>query len=173
MDMDMDSAIGTTATRVSIWLAMLGYAASVTALWIPLVSPRWAFRCYIAGLGAFILHVIFAFDTYYDWSHTIAWLKTRDQTFEATGFNSGHGIYLNYALGIVWLTDAIRWKLTTHPLHQMNRGAAVCLHGFFLFMIINGGIAFASGAVRLFTALLLVVTLGAAASRMCQQVASH
>ena len=163
----MEATLGDTATRVTIWLAMLGYVLSVVCLLLQF-RPGWAFGFYAAGLAAFVLHAVFAFAAFYDWSHTTAWLETRDQTYKSTGFDSGHGIYLNYALGVVGLLDTIRWQFTKEPLHLKSRWAGICLHCFFLFMIINGGIVFASGMVRWFTTLLLLGMVGALAFRLIQ-----
>lgn len=137
---------------------MLGYTSSITLL---LVRPgssrsRAAFLFHSIGAIAFFAHVFFAFRHFYGWSHSIAWQETRRQTIETTGFDSGHGIFLNYALGILWAADLLRWGITKVPLHKHNFLLAACFHGFFLFMIINGGIVFASGPVRYFTILLVL-----------------
>ena len=124
-------------------------------------SPRWALAVYSAGLLAFLAHVVLAFGVFYDWSHSVAWDETAKQTKALTGRASGHGLYLNYLFGVVWLADAAWWRRRGTPLHRDHRGIAIGLHVFFLFMIVNGGVIFAAGPVRWFTALLLA---GVAAS---------
>jgi hypothetical protein len=160
---------GEIATRATIWIAMAGYAASLCFLLRG--QHRLALVAYADGLIAFIAHVILAFGVFYDWSHSIAWSETARQTEAMTGTASGHGLYLNYLFGVVWLIDACYWWRRGEPLHRRSSAGAVVLHGFFLFMIVNGGIVFATGAVRWFSgALLMAIVVCAVSKRMSHRI---
>ena len=148
---------------------MLGYAASVSVLLAWPHRQKVACCAYLAGFAAYLLHAVFAFHAFYEWSHAVAWLETRRQTELTTGLSSGDGLYLNYALGLVWMTDSLLWLTTGQPLHRRNYVAATGVHGFFLFMLVTGGIVFASGPVRWFTTMLLILILASAVFRYARQ----
>ena len=144
---------GEIATRATIWIAMGGYALNCSLLMAAM--ERTALAAYLAGLVAFIAHVLLAFGVFYGWSHSIAYEETARQTEAVTGTASGAGLYLNYLFGLIWLLDAIVWVRRGTAIHRRNFLLALLLHGFFLFMIVNGGIVFAGGPVRWFTGALL------------------
>jgi hypothetical protein len=67
---------------------------------------RWMWT---AGCGVFVLHVAAAFHFLHGWSHAAAFEHVRQRTLNDTGWNSGLGIYFNYAFGLLWLVDTLHW----------------------------------------------------------------
>lgn len=107
----------------------------------------------------FLAHTAMAFHFFYAWSHRVALAETARQTKELTGFDSGSGLYLNYAFGLLWLSDAVWWLRPGDGYLQRPRWIWVGMHGFFWFMIINGAIVFGRGPVRAYGLLLMVAML--------------
>jgi hypothetical protein len=150
-------------TRITIWLALTGYAVS-TALGLRRPGQRsvWARRFWNLGLACFLMHVAAAFHYYYEWSHAVGLAETARQTEELMGMASGSGLYLNYLFTLVWLADGIYWWMAGLKRHA-SRPLWVewLVHVFFLFMIINGAVVFVSGPTRWLDVALLVGVGGA------------
>ncbi|MEM1179101.1 MAG: hypothetical protein AAGM22_12205 [Acidobacteriota bacterium] len=143
---------GEFATRLTVWLALVGYLAGPTsALWGRDHGSwqRLARGLYTVGLTAFLAHVALAFHVYYGWSHRVAYVETARQTFEATGSRSGAGLYLNYLFTVLWCLDVAAWW-RTGLLRFRERPPWIdgALHGFFLFMAFNATVVFEEGPVR-------------------------
>lgn len=150
---------GELVTRGAIWVAIAGYAGAVIlGRYSGNAWRRQARGCWTLGLLAYLIHVVAAFGYFYDWSHAKGLEETASQTRELTGLDSGSGLYLNYVFTLVWLTDAVHWWIAGLSSHaERHRIWHLLLHTFFLFMIVNGAIIFASGPVRWFTAVLLIL----------------
>mgnify|MGYP003330305232 CR=1 FL=1 len=109
----MDSETGRILT---IWLARGAVALYAAALWTR-SKKLWTF-----GFAVYLLHGIFAFSYFYQWSHAVAVRETARQTRELFGVDWAGGIYLNYLFTIAWAADcalsgpyrwqwAVRWFL--------------------------------------------------------------
>jgi hypothetical protein len=126
------------ATRATIWLAMSSWVAGI------------AFRghrsraFWTAGAVFYLLHILFAYAGFYDWSHRIAWEKTAADTAEATGFRTGVGLLLNF-LFAAWLGFDL-WNQWTRSVRKWRKTT----EGLVLFFIVNGAIVFGDGPVVLF-----------------------
>lgn len=136
---------GGILTRVTIWLAVACWALVMAGRCrgreMPGALPIW-----FVGLGAYVAHVIAAFEFHYHWSHLFALAETGRQTAALTGVDSGAGLWLNYLLGAIWAYDAARWAVTGHPRGAFYR----TWHAFLAFMIFNGTVVFGQGPVRWF-----------------------
>jgi hypothetical protein len=86
------------------------------------------------GAVACAAHVCVAFHLGHGWSHAAAWEHTR----EASGF--GDGIFVNYALVVVWLADAV------YPARGGARWWLV--RGFVAFVMVNAAVVFGSWLAR-------------------------
>jgi hypothetical protein len=101
-------------------------------------DERWHRRArtiWIIGAAALLLHATAAFHFRHHWSHAAAWEHTREQTLALTGWNSGQGLYANYAMTVWWLVDAICW-LGWSDWPRRHRGwywATMLVFGFLLF----------------------------------------
>lgn len=143
---------GELATRVTIWLALAGYLAGPISALLGRAHPGWQRRArilYSFGLGFFLAHVALAFHVYYGWSHRVAYFETARQTLEATGRDSGSGIYLNYLFTLLWSFDvADWWRRGAVGFRRRPPWVDLALHGFFLFMAFNATVVFETGPVR-------------------------
>lgn len=72
-------------------------------------SQRVARWLWTAGCGIFLLHVVAAFHFQHGWSHVAAFEHVRQRTLHDTGWDSGIGLYVNYAFGLLWLADTLLW----------------------------------------------------------------
>ncbi|MEM9596559.1 MAG: hypothetical protein AAGD06_19990 [Acidobacteriota bacterium] len=147
---------------LSVWGALLCYPAAAVGRGTrrPGVQrqARWVWT---AGGVLFWIHVASAFAAFYGGSHAVALEVTAQRTLETTGVDSGVGLYLNYAFALLWGIEAAWWW--RRPESYLRRPSAVflCLHGFFLFMLVNGAVIFVPGPRRWLGA--LVTAAGAAA----------
>ncbi len=149
---------GDALTRFSIWAALGAYGVAVALMLGGRAGARWMWTL---GLGAFVIHVLAAFHYYYAWSHAVGLRETARQTRELTGMNSGSGLYLNYVFLAVWVVDALYWWwVGDEGYARRARWIPVSLHAFFVFMIVNGAVIFASGPVRWLGALMVLGLLG-------------
>ncbi len=142
---------GDLVVRLSVWLALVGYAAGALYACHGSCGDRCARRArnlWTLGCLAFAVHVLSAFQVNYAWSHAIALEQTARQTAELTGRNTGVGLYLNYLFTVLWIGDAVWWWRGL-PSYRERPGALVAtLHGFWFFMMFNGTVVFATGPSR-------------------------
>ena len=82
--------MGEWLTRVTVWAALLGYAAGAACLLLSRRSPKWSRPARLAwtfGCAWFLAHVLCAFAFHYGWSHATAFRETARQTGEIVGTN--------------------------------------------------------------------------------------
>ena len=162
----MDS--GEFLTRATIWISMGGYAVGSIIFAVSFSSRRrvqwdsaarvvWTIAC-----ASLIAHFISAFQYYHAWSHTAAYSDTARQTEELFGLNWGGGLFINYALLIVWIVDIGWWWRSGLGSYRERPWLLVALwHGLFIFIIFNATVVFADGIARwvgLAISLLLTIT---------------
>lgn len=143
-------------TRISIWLSVACWAWTVAAILRggATNATRWVWG---AGADLFIIHAIAAFAKFYDWSHAVAVKETAVQTLEATGIDTGAGLWLNYLFGLVWCSDAAFWWIAgTARYVGRARWIHALVHGFMAFMILQGTVFFGHGAVVYFGAIVFL-----------------
>jgi hypothetical protein len=140
---------GEWLTRGTVWLALTLYTgAEILRSRNSGINFRSAGYLNTAGCMMFLAHVACAFSYYHNWSHANAYEDTARQTAQLTGWNWGGGIYFNYGFAAAWLTEATWWWLNEDSYHGRPRWMTVAARGFFLFMILNGAVVFAHGAMR-------------------------
>ena len=95
-----------------------------------------------------------AFHYFHHWSHALAFERTR----QVSGV--GEGIYVSYLFTLLWVADVAWWWL--QPDRYAARPAWIdrTLHGFMLFIVLNGTVVFESGGIRWAGLLGLVVLAG-------------
>jgi len=131
-------------TQVTIWGAMLVWAVAI------LSGGRWAWS---AGLGLYVLHILSAYQSHYQWSHEVAIDETARQTAEVTGWESGAGLWFNYLFVAILAVDLVmQWKGGVRRFPKT-------IDGLVFLMILNGAIVFGNGPVRYFGALLCTAIL--------------
>jgi len=131
-------------------VAVYGAVAGAIVSWAASELTRGAARLMFWSLAAVLMlvHSVAAFGTIYGWSHEAALAATARQTRELTGFDSGSGIYVNYALLLVWLGDVVWWWRAPVGYAARPRWISRFVHGFVWFMFLNGAVIFADGWIR-------------------------
>ncbi len=151
---------GEWLTRGTVWLALSSYVAGEGVKTSPRQRDGAARWLNTLGCAALLAHVASAFHFHHDWSHANAYADTARQTAKLFGWNSGGGLHVNYLFALAWVGEAI-WSWTNLAGYlQRPAWMTWSLRGFFLFMMVNGAVVFAHGAMRWF-GLLLCVTLAA------------
>lgn len=144
--------IGEILTRVTIWITIVAFAAGTAAFALSGKTYRWdsaARLAWTVACVALIAHVACAFHFYHRWSHIAAYADTARQTDEVFGLNWGGGLYLNYALLIVWVLDVSWWWLRGLNAYRKRPWSIVAAwHLFLLFIIFNSTVIFETGLVR-------------------------
>jgi hypothetical protein len=125
----------------------LGRQGSISAV-------RWAWTIACAFLVA---HELLAMGMAFGWSQSLAWQNIAAQTLAATGIDSGGGLIVNYAAGVLWTADVAWWWLSPRSYAARPACVTALLWTFLALMFFFGAVVFAAGAVRMIAALLFVV----------------
>jgi hypothetical protein len=142
---------GEFCTKATIWLAILAYgwgSAALLRLRGFAQAPRWIRAIWTFSCACFLAHVACAFGVYHHWSHVAAYEDTARQTRAMTGWDSGAGLYINYAFAAAWSAEVAWWLLAPASLRRRPAWLVAVWHGFYAFMIFNGTIVFGHGPVR-------------------------
>jgi hypothetical protein len=143
---------GEILTRVTIWIAIVGYGAGAFTFALSRNRHKWdsATRLvWTTACVALLTHVVCAFHFYHSWSHRAAYLDTARQTDEMIGLNWGGGLYVNYVVLMGWVVDVIWWWLGgLNSYRRRPRPLVFAWHGFLIFIIFNATVVFATGFVR-------------------------
>ncbi len=132
--------------RTAIWLAVFAWAATEV---LKRRGQRETARIvWTSGAALLGIHIALAFHYWHGWSHAAAYQSTAIQSAQLTGVASGWGIHLNYALLAVWLADAAWWWAAPRAYETRSRAIDRTVFAFFLFMMINGAVVFATTAMR-------------------------
>ena len=113
---------------------------------------RW---CWTWALLCFLVHLVFAFQFFHHWSHADAFARS----LRMSGL--GEGIYIAYLFTVLWMADVIFWWARAD--RYAARGAWIdrSLHGFMLFVVLQGTIVFDKGPIRVAGAVGMVVLAAA------------
>lgn len=134
-------------TYLSIFFAITCWGAALVS------APPLARIAWTAGFGLYLAHIVFAFDAFYGWSHHVAMEVTAKETAAVIGLETGIGLWVNYAFGLILALDVLQqWRTGT-------RRFAVAIDWIVIFMIVNGAIIFADGITRLYGAVLIVAVI--------------
>ena len=142
------------AIYATIWLSMVLFAAGESGRSLAprgQAPPKWAWWTFTIGLILAIVHTILSFAIVHDWSHSDAVNVTARQTAAIYGVAFGGGVYVNYLFLATWLGDALWWRRSGPA-----QGPILWLiRAFYLVIIGNAAIVFASGWRRIFGAVLV------------------
>jgi hypothetical protein len=152
--------MGLWFTLWTVRVSMVLYAASLALRRrFDVARVLWTAGCLLLWV-----HVGLALHYVHHWDHAHVVSETARQTFEATGWLSGAGVYFNYATMLVWAGDAAYWWLAGHGRYfARGRWVALSVHLFLLFMAFNATVVFARGATRWVAAGVCVVLVVAVA----------
>lgn len=143
---------GQVLTRVTIWITIVAYTIGAATFAFSRKRNKWDSAARLAWTVAcvsLLAHVVSAFHYHHSWSHALAYRETARQTYEVFGMNWGGGLYVNYALLIIWILDVIWWWLGGLEAYRRRPWLLVAAwHGFLIFIIFNGAVVFGTGLVR-------------------------
>lgn len=97
-----------------------------------------------------LIHTILAMTFAHKGSLAAAEAETARQTSELLGVAVGWGVYFNFVFVVAWLVDAIWGFVWPASYRQRSRWISLSVHGYLVFIAINGAIVFATGPVRYF-----------------------
>ena len=154
--------LGELLTRGTIWISILAYTVGCVSFAVLRKKPyvdsitRLAWTVAVLALSA---HYIFAFQFYHAWSHDAAYIETARQTAEVFHVNWGGGLFINYALLVLWMTDVGWWWLRELNSYRRRPWLLILFwHGFLIFIIFNATVVFKDGKLR-WVGLLICVSL--------------
>ncbi len=159
---------GEFLTRGTIWVSIVGYAVGSVVFALSFSArkkahfavepvPRWTHReklesarvVWTVACASLFAHFISAFQYYHGWSHAAAYRDTARQTAEMVGLNWGGGLYINYALLIIWVADIGWWWRSGLDSYRKRPWLLVASwHGLLIFIIFNSTVVFGDGIVR-------------------------
>ena len=153
---------GEFLTRSTIWVAILAYTLGsiVFAIGRGRVDfDRRARLAWTIGCAALAAHFICAFNFYHAWSHESAYVETARQTAEVFKINWGGGLFINYALALLWITDVAWWWVAGLSSYRRRPWLLTLIWNSFLILIIfNATVVFKDGFTR-WLGLLVSLTL--------------
>lgn len=139
-------------TRATIWISILAYTIGC----IVFATARrqsdgdwWARLAWTTGCAALVAHFICAFQFYHAWSHASAYRETARQTAQVFAINWGGGLFINYAVALLWITDVAWWWLAGLDSYRRRPWILVLMwHSFLIFIIFNATVVFKAGWTR-------------------------
>lgn len=156
------------------WTARLAVACYLARLAIDSAAPpsqvrnRRARILWTIGCAIFLAHVAAAFHFVHGWSHAAAFEHTRRQTLALTGWDSGIGLYLNYAFALWWLLDTIAWWRWTG--WQNRRWAYWPMQAYFTFLVLNATVVFGPRGWIIVAVLFVIAIAALSAQRRAREV---
>lgn len=125
----------TARVMFAFWTAAM--ACRIVAGRTPLTRAWWTVACV-----TFVIHVAVALGRWHGWSHAHAF----DHVEATAGF--GPGIFVSYLFTLLWVADAAFWWLTPVGYERRAVWKEVAMHGFFVFIMVNGTVVYESGWIR-------------------------
>lgn len=139
-------------TRSTVWVSILGYTVGCLVFAIARGRSdldRWARLMWTMACTALVAHFICAFHFFHAWSQTHAYVETARQTEEVFGINWGGGLFVNYAVAILWFTDVTWWWIAGVSSYRRRPWLLTLIwHGFLIFIFFNATVVFADGVTR-------------------------
>lgn len=129
--------------------------------WPRVARTLWTLACVLL-----IAHMAAAFHYYHHWSHSAAMVETTRQTQERIGVVFAGGIYLNYALALLWMADCAWWWRAPLSYARRPLWVGALVHGYLLFIALNGAVVFEPGATRWWSIAACILLLALAARRL-------
>lgn len=142
---------GELLTRITIWIAIGGYAVGVCLMLLFRESQEWQKRSRLAwtvGCVALVAHTICAFHFYHHWSQASALREVERQTAAVTGMNWGGGLFINYAFLAAWVADVVWWWQGLESYRSRHWAITAIWQFVLIFMVFNATVVFKTGVVR-------------------------
>jgi hypothetical protein len=151
----------TIALYATVWTALALFVAAEAGrnrLRHKPALARWVGPALLGGAALLVLHILIALGARYGWDHAAAVRETARQAAGVYGFEWQGNIYVSYAFVLLWLIAALRWRASRDAPHSPTTGTWIW-RAFFMLVIANGAVVFATTpASRTFGAV-LVLTL--------------
>ena len=147
----------TLAVYATIWFSILLFVLGEAG---KRESPprRWAWPLWALGATLCAVHMLLAMGVRHGWSHQSAIETTAAQTQAVYGLNWGGGVYVNYLFVSSWIAELIWWRASPATYRSRPWSATWSLRTFYLIVLINAAVVFASG-FRVLAGLLLIALL--------------
>lgn len=143
---------GETLTRITIWISVAAYVIGCAVFAMSrgrVALDRWTRLAWTIGCAALVAHFASAFHFYHAWRHASAYADTARQTNEVFGIDWGGGLFVNYAVALLWFSDVAWWWFAGVSAYRRRSWPVTLLwHGFLVFIIFNGTVVFAHGFGR-------------------------
>ena len=142
---------GELLTRLTVWIALAGYALGVTGILVARQNQMWqawARWAWTMGCLALLAHTACAFHFYHAWSQTAAYRETARQTAAVTGFDWGGGLFINYGFIAAWVMDVAWWWRGLEAYRRRPRALVIVWQSIFMFMVFNATVVFKTGPLR-------------------------
>ncbi|HKU72543.1 MAG TPA: hypothetical protein VJR02_01360 [Pyrinomonadaceae bacterium] len=138
--------------RSTVWLSIVAYTIGCVVFATArgrAEIDRWVRLAWTVGCAALLAHYICAFQFFHAWSHASAYSDTARQTAEVFGINWGGGVFVNYAVAILWISDIAWWWFAGLSSYRRRPWLLVLAwHGFLIFIIFNATVVFVDGVAR-------------------------
>ena len=139
-------------TRSTVWISIVAYTIGSVVFAIArgrAAIDRWTRVAWSIGCAALLVHYLCAFHFFHAWSHTSAYSDTARQTAEVFGINWGGGVFINYAVAILWMGDVVWWWVAGLSSYRRRPWILTLIwHGFLIFIIFNATVVFTEGLSR-------------------------
>lgn len=139
-------------TRSTIWISIGAYTIGCVAFALArgrAEIDRWVRLAWTVGSVALLAHFLCAFQFFHAWSHAAAYADTARQTAEVFGINFGGGVFVNYAVAILWIGDVTWWWIAGLSSYRRRPWVLILIwHSFLVFIIFNATVVFADGLTR-------------------------
>lgn len=139
----------TFALYSTIWVAMALFVAGEWGKRTASPPATLWWRAWAAGALLSAIHIPIAFAVAYDWSHGAAVAETARRTAGVYGLEWGGGVYINYLFVVAWFGEVAWWRVSPATYFARARSINLVLRAFYLVMIVNACVVFASPAGRL------------------------
>jgi hypothetical protein len=133
-----------TALYATVWIALALFAAGEAGRRRARLDAGWPRPVAAAGALLMIAHVLVALALRYEWDHERAVRETARQAAAVYGFEWRGNIYVSYAFVALWVAEVWRWR---SPAPRPSTATWI-VRAFFLTIIFNGAVVFASPAGR-------------------------
>ena len=154
----------TAALYASIWISLALFAAGLTPRRRDVAedAPGWRWCAYATGAALCAVHVLVAMGGTHGWSHQAAVHETAARSAQVYGFGWAGGVYVNYLFVLAWIGEVVWWRSWPHSYTTRSRLVRWSLSMFYLVVLLNAAIVFASPAGRIAGAALMAWLIGSA-----------
>jgi hypothetical protein len=145
--------------RGSAWMVVACYVLSLV-LEIRRTRPQVAKAVWAIGALLLFAHILWTLLAVHHGSLHEAYDHTANQTERVIGVRIGAGLYVNFAMLLIWAGDATCW-LTLANWSQIRQKLVLPLHAFFAFLFFNATVVFGTTPARWLGIVAIAIIVGA------------